>query len=63
MIETFKIQNNFDQMNSEILFEMNNVTVTRGNSIKLKLQSHNTIIILSVTIRYKFPRKRFLLTN
>ena len=38
MIGVFKILNNFDKINLEVLFEMNNATVTRGNGMKLKVQ-------------------------
>ena len=31
IIEVFKILNNFDKINPEVLFEMNNVTVTASN--------------------------------
>ena len=41
-IEVFQIINNFDQINPEI-FDMNNVTVTRGNGMELKVQIYNTI--------------------
>ena len=33
MIKVFKILNNLDKINPEILFEMNNVTVTKDNDI------------------------------
>jgi hypothetical protein len=43
LIEVFKILNQFDKINPEKLFEMNNVSVTRGNGMKLKGQRYNTI--------------------
>ena len=43
MIEVFKILNKFDKINPEVLFEMNNLSVTRGNGMKLKVQKFNTI--------------------
>ena len=39
----FQILNNFDKINPEVLFEMNNASVTRGNGMKLKVQRYNTI--------------------
>ena len=42
LIEVFKIINQFDKINPERLFEMNNVSVTRGNGMKLKGQRYNT---------------------
>ena len=38
MIEALKFLNNFDKINPNILFETNNLTVTRGNGIKFKVQ-------------------------
>ena len=43
LIEVFKILKQFDKINPEKLFEMNNATVTRGNGLKLKGQRYNTI--------------------
>ena len=43
MIEVFKILNKFDKINPEVLFKMNNASVTRGNGMKLKLRRYNTI--------------------
>ena len=43
MIEVFKILNKFHKINPEVLFEMNNASVTRGNGMKLKVQRCNTI--------------------
>ena len=43
MIEVFKILNKFDKINPEVLFEMNNASVTRGKGMKLKVQKINTI--------------------
>ena len=43
MSEFFKILNKFDKINPEVLFEMNNASVTRGNGMKLKVQRYNTI--------------------
>ncbi len=43
LFEVFKILNKFDKINPERLFEINNATVTRGNSMKLKGQRCNTI--------------------
>ena len=43
MIEVFKILNKFDKINPEVLFEINNTSVTRGNGMKLKVQKYNTI--------------------
>ena len=43
MIEVCKMLNEFDSINSEELFEMNNTSVTRGNGMKLKVQRYNTI--------------------
>ena len=43
MIEVFKILNIFDKINPEMLFEMNNTSVTRDNGMKLKVQKFNTI--------------------
>ena len=47
MIGIFKILNNFDKINPEILFEMNNATVTRGNGRKLKVLRCNIIASMS----------------
>ena len=43
MIEILKILNKFDKINPEVLYEMNNPSVTRGNGMKLQLQRYNTI--------------------
>ena len=43
MIEVFKILDKFDEINPEVLFEINNESVTRGNGMKLKVQRYNTI--------------------
>ena len=43
MIEAIKILNKFDKINPEVLFEMNNASVTRGNGMKLKVQKFYTI--------------------
>ena len=43
LIEVFKILNQFDKINPDKLFEINNATVTRGNGKKLKGQRYNTI--------------------
>ena len=43
MIEVFKISNKFDKLNPEVLFDMNNVSVTRGNGMELKVQKFNTL--------------------
>ena len=43
MIEVFKILNKFDKINLEVLFEMNNASVTGGNGMKFKVQKINTI--------------------
>ena len=43
LIEVFKILNQFDKINPEKLFEMNNTTITRGNGMKLKGQRYNTV--------------------
>ena len=43
MSEFFKILDKFDKINREVLFEMNNASVTRGNGMKLKVQRYNTI--------------------
>ena len=43
IIEVFKILNKFDKINPEVLFEMNNESVTRGNGMKLKVQRYNTV--------------------
>ena len=43
MIEVFDIQNNFDKVNPEVLFVINNESVTRGNGTKVKVQRYNTI--------------------
>ncbi len=43
LIEVFKILNQFDKINPDKLFVMNNTTITRGNGMKLKGQRHNTI--------------------
>ena len=34
MIEVFRILNKFDKINPEVLFEINNASVTRGNGMK-----------------------------
>ena len=46
MIEVFKILNNFDRINSEILFEMNNATLTRNNGMKLKYEYATQLIVI-----------------
>ena len=38
-----EVLNNFDKINPEVLFEMNNASVIRGNGMKLKVQKLNTI--------------------
>ena len=43
MIEGFKILNNFDKINPDILFEMKNVTVKRGKEMKLLVRRYNII--------------------
>ena len=43
IIEVIKIQNKFVKSSPEVFFEMNNVSVTRGNGMKLKVQRYNTI--------------------
>ena len=43
MIEVFKILNAYDKINPEVLFEINNASVTSGNGMKLKVQRYNTI--------------------
>ena len=43
MIEVFKILNKFDKISPEVLFEINNASVTRGNGQKLKVPRYNTI--------------------
>ena len=35
VIEVYKILNDFDKINQELLYEMNNVTVTRDNGLRL----------------------------
>ena len=42
MIEVFKILNNIEKANLEIVFKENTGTVTRGNGIKLKVPKCNT---------------------
>ena len=39
----YKILNKFDKINPEVLFEMNNASVTRGNGMKLNVQKFNII--------------------
>ena len=43
MIEVFRILTKLDKINPEVLFEMNNALVTRGNGMKLSVQKFNTI--------------------
>ena len=43
MIVVFKLLNKFDKINPEVLFEMNNASVTRGSGMKLKVHKFNTI--------------------
>ena len=43
MIEVFKILNKLDEINPEVLFEINDAKVTRGNGMQLKVQRYNTI--------------------
>ena len=42
MIEVFRIQNNFDEANLQIVFKENIGTVTRGNGMILKVPKCNT---------------------
>ena len=44
MIEVFEILNKFDKINLEIIFEMNNARVTRGNGMTLKVRRCNEIV-------------------
>ena len=44
MIKVFEILSEFDKINPEVGFEMNNVSVMRGNGMKLKIQRYNTIV-------------------
>ena len=44
LTEVFKILNKFDKINPERLFEINHMTVTTGNSMKLKGRRRNTIV-------------------
>ena len=53
MIEVFKILNNLDKINSEIIFEMNNATLIRSNNMKLKYEyatqlfvSHTKLLVV-----------------
>ena len=41
--EVFRFLHRFYKINLEILFEMNNMTVTIGDGMKFKLQRCNTI--------------------
>ena len=43
MIKVFKILNEFNKINPEVRFEINNASVTRGNGMKLKVQRYITI--------------------
>ena len=43
MIEVFKIINKFDKISPEVLLEMNNASVTRGNGKILEVQKINRI--------------------
>ena len=42
-MKSLKILNKFDKINPEVLYEMNNASVTRGNGMKLNVQRYNTI--------------------
>ena len=48
MIEVFKILNNLDKINSEIIFEMNDATLIKSNNMKLKYE-YATQLLLSRT--------------
>ena len=43
MIEGFQVLNEFDKINPEVLFEIDNASITRYNGIKLKVQRYNII--------------------
>ena len=43
MLEVYNILNILDKINPEVLFEMNNASITRSNGMKLKVQRYNTI--------------------
>ena len=43
IIEVFRIVNRFNKINPEVLFEMNNASITRGDGMKLTVQKYNTI--------------------
>ena len=64
MIEVFKILNNLDKINSEIIFEMNNATLIRSNNMKLKYEyatqlfvSHTKLLVVDQWNR--LPAKEF----
>ena len=44
LIETFKILKGFDKINPDLLFQVDNTTVTRGNGMKLRVKRCNTEI-------------------
>ena len=53
MTKVFKILNNSDKINSEIIFEMNDATLIRSNNIKLRyeyatqlLVSHTKLLVI-----------------
>ena len=43
MFEVLKILNEFVKINTEVLFEIKNASVMRGNGMKLKVQRYDTI--------------------
>ena len=63
LIEVFKILKQFDKINPEKLFEMNNATVTRGNGATLKsrditrfLANHASLLELLITLTDSQPQ-------
>ena len=56
MIKVFKILNNLNKINPEIILEMNNATITRSYSMKFKVQGCNTIACQSYfNVRNRLP--------